>query len=44
LRGALVAAQALTFVGLGLLLVLAGEWRLAGAQLLLAIVTGLVYA
>lgn len=43
MRTTLVVAQALTFVGLGALLVISHEWRLGAAQLLLAVITGLVY-
>jgi hypothetical protein len=34
----------MTFVALGALLVAEGHWRLGAAQLLLAAITGLVYA
>lgn len=44
MRAAIVALQAATFVVLGVLLVVEGEHRLAAAQVLLAAVTGLVYA
>lgn len=44
MRTALVAVQGATFAGLAVTLAAAGEWRLAGAQVLLGIVTGLVYA
>lgn len=44
MRTALVVAQALTFVGLGALLVCQGEWKLGAAQLLLAAITVLVYS
>ncbi|MGZ6570485.1 MAG: hypothetical protein ACXVHB_05850 [Solirubrobacteraceae bacterium] len=44
MRSALVAAQGFTFLALGGLLCREGNWRLGAAQLLLAIITGLVYA
>lgn len=44
MRTALVILQAATFVGLGIILVAEGDWRLGAAQLLLALVTGLVYS
>lgn len=40
----LVAAQAATFVGLAAVFFAQGNWRLGGAQALLAVITGLVYA
>lgn len=36
-------AQTLTFVGLGVLLLVARDWRLGTAQLLLAAITVVVY-
>lgn len=44
LRTAIVCAQGVTFVGLALVLAAERSWRLAAAQLLLAVVTWLVYA
>lgn len=41
---ALVVAQALTFVGLGIVLSAQGQWKLAAAQFLLGAVTALVYS
>lgn len=43
MKTALVLIQAATFVPLAYLLFVEGSWRLAGAQLLLAGVTALVY-
>lgn len=43
MRTALVYAQAATFVGLAALLVAQHAWRLATAQILLGVVTALVY-
>lgn len=43
LRTALISVQAATMLGAGALLAGEHHWRLAAAQLLLAIVTGLVY-
>lgn len=43
MRSALVVAQALTFVLLAAILLLDGDTRLAIAQLLLAVITVLVY-
>ena len=43
MRTFLVAVQALTFVGLALVLFREGDWRLGLAQLLLGGVTALVY-
>lgn len=43
MRAALVWAQAVTFIGLGALLVKDHDWRLAAAQFLLGAVTALVY-
>lgn len=43
MRTALVAVQALSFVGLAAELVRTGDLRLAAAQVLLGIVTFLVY-
>jgi hypothetical protein len=42
-RGALVAAQAATFVLLAAMFFADGQWRLGAAQLCLAVVTGLIY-
>lgn len=44
MRGTLVAAQVATYVALGGLLLVEQQYRLAAAQLLLAVITGLVYA
>jgi hypothetical protein len=42
-RSVLVTVQAATMVGLSVVLFAAGSWRLGMAQVLLALVTGLVY-
>ena len=42
-RTLLVIAQGATFLGLAVVFALAGDWRLAGAQGCLAIVTACVY-
>jgi hypothetical protein len=43
LRNAIVTVQALTFVALAAVLYKQGDWKLATAQLMLAIITFLVY-
>ena len=43
MRNALIIVQALSFIGLALVLFAGGEPKLAGAQALLAAVTVLVY-
>ena len=43
MRNALLILQALTFLGLGTALLTTGEWRLAVAQYLLAIITVVIY-
>lgn len=42
--GVILAVQAATFVALGVFFLLAGDWKLGCAQLLLAAVQGLVYS
>lgn len=44
MRPALVILQGLTFLALGALLLIENQWRLGAAQLLLALVTVIVYA
>lgn len=44
MRATLVAVQAATFFALGVLLLADGNWRLGGAQVLLGLVTALVYS
>lgn len=44
MRIVLVIVQAVSFFGLGALLVHQGNWKLGVAQLLLGVVTALVYA
>jgi hypothetical protein len=44
MRSALVIVQVLTFVALGVMLIIQRDWRLGLAQLLLAGVQGLIYA
>jgi hypothetical protein len=44
MRTAIVLLQAATYVALTFILLKQHEWKLAGAQFLLAIVTWLVYA
>lgn len=44
MRSALIIVQAASFVGLAVVLLLAGDTRLAAAQALLAAVTVLVYS
>lgn len=40
----LLSVQVLTFVGLGAHFLIAGDWRLGSAQLLLAAVQGIIYS
>lgn len=42
--GAILVVQMLTFAALGVMFILAGEYRLGVAQLLLAVVQGVIYS
>lgn len=43
-QGPLIVVQVCTFVGLGLVFLSSGQWRLGVAQLLLAVVQAVIYA
>lgn len=44
MRSVILIVQVATFVALGILFLTEGKWRLGAAQLLLAIIQGVIYS